>query len=58
VVATPVGPVPSDADDPDLWDWSGDEQDDRSSPRRHPGRAIVAAVLIGMMVLLVLASIL
>jgi len=52
---TPVGPAPRDPNDPDLWDW-GDE-DDEPAGRRHPTRALVAAVVVLALVLLMVASV-
>jgi len=53
--ATPVAPAPRDAGDPDLWYWG---EDDDSRPRRHPWRAVLAAVLVLSLVLLLLISVL
>jgi hypothetical protein len=50
---TPVGPAPRDPDDPDFWDWGEDEP----SARRHPARAVVAAVVVLALVLLMIASV-
>lgn len=47
-VPTPVGPAPRDPNDPDQWDWSGD---DRSSARRHPVQVVVAAAVIIILVM-------
>ena len=52
----PVGPAPRDPNDPDFWDW--DPPDERPMARRHPGRAIVALLLVAAVVLLVLLSVL
>jgi hypothetical protein len=52
---TPVGPVPRDPDDPDFWDWG--EPEDEPAARRHPTRAIVAAVVVVALVLLMIASV-
>jgi hypothetical protein len=58
-VATPVGPADRDPDDPDLWDFGETEEElEEPSAVRYPARAIVAAVLILMLVVLVAASLL
>ena len=46
-----MGPAPRDPNDPDLWDWG---EDDDSRPRRHPWRAVLAAVIVLSLVLLLL----
>ena len=53
---TPVGPVPRDPSDPDLWDWSGDDDDVR--PRRHPLRPLLVGLIVLALVLLVVVSVL
>jgi hypothetical protein len=56
-VPTPVGPAPRDPNDPDFWDWgSPDDLDGRPQARRHPARAVIAAVLIVALLLLIVAS--
>ncbi len=52
---TPVGPVPPDPNDPDLWDW-GDDDAPRS--RRSPWRVLVVGLVVLGLVLLLLASVL
>jgi hypothetical protein len=51
---TPVGPAPRDPNDPDFWDWEGDE--DAPMAARHPARAAVAVLLVVALVVLVLVS--
>ena len=58
---TPTGPVPRDPNDPDLWDWDLDSDDVDRQPRagRRPRlRSVVAAILVGLLVVLILASVL
>lgn len=55
-MATPVGPAPSDPNDPDLWDWGDDDEDDVPTRSRHPGLALVAAVLVVAMVLAIVVA--
>lgn len=52
---TPVGPAPRDPYDPDLWDWSGDD-DEEPMARRHPALAMVAAIVVAAIVLAVVVS--
>jgi hypothetical protein len=49
---TPVGPVPSDPDDPDTWDW-GEFEDERH--RRKPlwQVGLVVVVVFGLVLLLI-----
>jgi hypothetical protein len=55
---TPVGPVPYDPNDPDLWDW-GEPDDEGAFPRgRHPWRAAVVGVIVVALVLLIVVSVL
>jgi hypothetical protein len=51
---TPVGPVPSDPNDPDLWDW---DEDDDARPLRRPFRLLLVGVMVLAVVLLVVVSI-
>jgi hypothetical protein len=52
---TPVGPAPRDPDDPDFWDWGGDDHE--PAARRHPARAAVAAiVVVAFLVMMMVAS--
>ena len=51
---TPVGPVPPDPNDPDLWDWGEDDDDLR--PRRHTLRFLLVGVIVLALVLLLVAS--
>jgi hypothetical protein len=53
---TPVGPAPRDPNDPDFWDWGGDNDD--SAVSRHPARAAVAAIVVLALVLVVALSLL
>lgn len=55
---TPVGPVPSDPDDPDLWDWSGDDDEDFSRPTPRWSHVMLVGVVVFALVLLVLVSVL
>ena len=56
LMPTPVGPVPRDPDDPDLWDWG--EDDDAPAARRRPLRALVAGLLVLSLILLLVISVL
>jgi hypothetical protein len=51
---TPVGPAPRDPGDPDFWDWG--DHDGEPAVRRHPARAVVAAVVVVALVLLMVVS--
>jgi len=53
---TPVGPAPPDPNDPDLWDWSGGDEEFR--PRRRPLRVLLIGVMVLAMVLLVVVNVL
>jgi len=57
-MATPVGPVPRDPDDPDLWEeWYSDEVDDGPvGPSRYALsiRVLALLVVVGMVLLLIL----
>ena len=62
-MATPVGPIESDPDDPDLWtewyddDGDGDDDDDRlGGPSRFgwPVRLVAIVAILGIVLLLVL----
>jgi len=53
---SPIGPVPGDPNDPDLWDWG--EVDDELRPRRHLLRAVLAGLLVLSLVLLLVVSVL
>jgi hypothetical protein len=53
---TPVGPVPPDPNDPDLWDWGEDDGDFR--PRRQPWRFLLVGILVLGLVLLLVVSVL
>jgi hypothetical protein len=53
---TPVGPVPPDPNDPDQWDWGGDDDDLR--PRRYPLRVLVVGIIVLALVLLLVVSVL
>jgi hypothetical protein len=59
---TPVGPVPSDPEDPDLWDfdgaWDGEEWDREVSPTRRWLHVVVVGVVVFGLVLLLLISVL
>lgn len=52
---TPVGPVSPDANDPDLWDWEGDEDD--LQPRRQPWRLLLVGIIVVGLVLLLVVGI-
>lgn len=52
---TPVGPAPRDPNDPDLWDWSGEDADE-PMVRRRPGLAVLAAIVVLAMVLALVVS--
>ena len=54
-MATPVGPAPRDPNDPDFWDWGGDD-DDVPIRYRHPVLAFVAAVVVVAMVLAIVIA--
>jgi len=51
---TPVGPVPPDPNDPDLWDWGKDDDDLR--PRRQTLRFLLVGVIVLALVLLLVVS--
>jgi hypothetical protein len=56
-VATPVGPVAPDPDDPDLWtEWGDEGADDDIGPSRFgwPVRLVAAIAILGIVLLLVL----
>ena len=53
---TPVGPAPRDPNDPDLWDWSGGEDEYEPMARRHPALAVIAAVVVAAVVLTLVAG--
>jgi hypothetical protein len=59
-MATPVGPVPRDPDDPDLWtEWYDDDEGFDGSdlgPGRYgwPVRLIAAIAILGVILLFVL----
>jgi hypothetical protein len=55
-MATPVGPVTPDPNDPDLWDWS--DHDDDVGPRRRPLRMVFIGTIVLAMVLLLLVNLL
>ena len=51
---TPVGPVPPDPKDPDMWDWGEDEED---FPRyRQRWRLVLVGVIVAALIILVIAS--
>ena len=54
---TPVGPVPRDPNDPDLWDdWYDTEADDDAGPGfGWPLRIVALVILIGIVGLFVLS---
>ena len=52
---TPVGPAPRDPNDPDLWDWGGEDADE-PMVRRRPGLAVLAAIVVVAMVLALVVS--
>jgi hypothetical protein len=51
---TPVGPVPRDPEDPDLWDW-GEGAD---PPARRLSRILIVGLVVVALVLLVVISVL
>lgn len=57
-MATPVGPVPRDPDDPDLWEeWYSDEADDPATGASRyalPVRVLALVVVVGLVLLLIL----
>jgi hypothetical protein len=54
---SPVGPAPTDPNDPDGWDWG--EMDDEGSRPRHPIlRLVVVLTIVVGLVLLLLVSVL
>ena len=55
---TPVGPVPPDPNDPDLWDWGEDEDEDDLGPRRHLLRVLLVGIIVLALVLLLVGSVL
>ncbi|HXW35633.1 MAG TPA: hypothetical protein VEJ87_13725 [Acidimicrobiales bacterium] len=55
---TPVGPVPPDPNDPDLWDWSGDDDVEDFPRRQHPWRVFLVGIMVLALIVLVLISVL
>lgn len=53
---TPVGPVPRDPDDPDLWDW-GEDDEDFVPRRRRPWQLVLVVILVVGLVVLVAANV-
>jgi hypothetical protein len=53
---TPVGPVPPDPNDPDLWDWG--EFNDDTHPRRRPWHLVLVGIVVLGLVLLLVVNIL
>jgi hypothetical protein len=53
---TPVGPVPPDPNDPDLWDWG--EDDDVLQPRHSLLRFLLVGIVVLALVLLMVVSVL
>lgn len=55
---TPVGPVPRDPDDPELWDeWYDDEDDAGGEPRfTWPVRVVALLIVVGIVLLFVLSA--
>lgn len=55
---TPVGPVPRDPNDPDLWEewYDGDEDDDVGPGFGWPIRIVALVIVIGFLLLVVLAG--
>ena len=55
---TPVGPLPRDPDDPDLWDEWLEADDDEVPPPRFgwPVRLLALVVAVALVILLVLAG--
>jgi hypothetical protein len=49
---TPVGPVPSDPNDPDLWDEWYDGDDDEAGPEFGWPLRLIALLIVGAMVAL------
>ena len=49
---TPVGPVPSDPNDPDTWDW-GEFPNERNRQKPLWQLVLVGAVVIGLVLLLI-----
>jgi hypothetical protein len=54
----PLGPDEIDPNDPDLWDWSGDYDDDGSRPRQAPWIRITAWVIAIVLAIALVASLL
>jgi hypothetical protein len=54
---TPVGPIPPGPDDPDMWDW-GEEDEDDVRPRLRPWRLVVVVSIVVALVLLLVVSVL
>lgn len=55
---TPVGPVPRDPNDPDLWEeWYDEDDDDDVGPGfGWPIRIVALVIVIGFLLLVVLAG--
>ena len=56
LMPTPVGPVPPDPNDPDLWDWG--EFNDDTHPRRRPWHLVLVGIVVLGLVLLLVVNIL
>jgi hypothetical protein len=54
----PLGPDEIDPNDPDLWDWSGDYDDDDARPRQAPWIRITAWVIAIVLAIALVASLL
>ncbi len=54
-VPTPVGPVPRDPNDPDLWDW--EVEDERPAAGRHPARVVAAIAILALVLLLIVTHV-
>ncbi len=54
---TPVGPVPSDPNDPDLWDeWYDGDGDEAGPGFGWPLRLIALLIVVAMVALFILAG--
>jgi len=50
--------VPPDPNDPDLWDWSGDDDVEDFPRRQHPWRVFLVGIMVLALIVLVLISVL
>jgi hypothetical protein len=54
----PLGPDEIDPNDPDLWDWSGNYDDDDPRPRRAQWIRVTAGLIAIVLAIALIASLL